>query len=313
MVDLKLNFPNSFMNEELRNGYIVTSEMKKIWAVELDLFAEFDRVCRKYNITYIASGGTMLGAVRHHGFIPWDDDVDLMMTRDQYDRLCEIAPMEFRHPYFFQTHSTDKGYMRGFARLRNSETTAIQKRELQYRLPYNQGIFIDIFPMDNVTCDKKKYANQVKSYFYYKKLFSYFNVIETGVMNENVSSFERVSRKALSYTIGKITKMLGLSKYYFDRAQKECMKYNKEEVEYISLLSFQIDNLKHAIHASDMFHIEYLDFEFLKIPVISNYDEHLRLKYGDYMIPQQSPTYHGDVIFDVNQCYKSYFGEHSNV
>ena len=118
MVKLNINLPQNFLDEETRCGFTISEKLKEVWAVELDLLSEFDRVCKKYGIKYIASGGTMLGAARHHGFIPWDDDVDLMMMRDEYDKLCEIAPTEFKHPYFFQTEDTDPGFMRYFARLR---------------------------------------------------------------------------------------------------------------------------------------------------------------------------------------------------
>ena len=155
MVNLKITLPEGFLNEEVRSGYRVSHETKKVWAVELDLLAEFQRVCQKHNIKYIASGGTMLGAVRHKGFIPWDDDIDLMLMREEYDKLCEIAPSEFKHPYFFQTSKTDLGYFKGFARLRNSETTAIFAYERDSKFRINQGIFIDIFPMDNVVDDKE--------------------------------------------------------------------------------------------------------------------------------------------------------------
>ena len=107
MVNLKISLPEGFLDEEVRDGYKVSHEMKKVWAVELDLLAEFQRVCKKHNIKYIASGGTMLGAVRHKGFIPWDDDIDLMMLREEYEKLCIVAPSEFKHPYYFQTDRTD--------------------------------------------------------------------------------------------------------------------------------------------------------------------------------------------------------------
>ena len=90
-MNIKIDLPDRFLDAEVRDGYQVTSEMKRIWAVELDLLCEFQRVTDKYGIKYIAEGGTMLGAVRHGGFIPWDDDVDIMMMRDDYDKLCNIA------------------------------------------------------------------------------------------------------------------------------------------------------------------------------------------------------------------------------
>ena len=100
MVELKLALPDHFLEEEVRDGYTVSKEMKEVWAVELDLLAEFMRVCDRHGIVYYADAGTILGAVRHKGFIPWDDDIDVMMMRDQYDKLQKIGPEEFRHPYF---------------------------------------------------------------------------------------------------------------------------------------------------------------------------------------------------------------------
>ncbi|MEE3413068.1 MAG: LicD family protein, partial [Bacteroidales bacterium] len=97
MVDLKVTLPKDFLQEEKRDGFVVSPAMKEVWAVELDLLAEFQRVADKHKINYIASGGTMLGAVRHKGFIPWDDDVDIMMLRKDYNKLLSVAG-EFEHP-----------------------------------------------------------------------------------------------------------------------------------------------------------------------------------------------------------------------
>ena len=129
MVDLKIDIPAGFLQEEVRCGHNVTTQMKEIWAVELDLLAEFQRVCNKYHLKYYASGGTLLGAVRHNGFIPWDDDLDIEMFREDYNRLCEIGPKEFKKPYVFQNEYTESGSLRGFSKLRNSQTTAMFEHE----------------------------------------------------------------------------------------------------------------------------------------------------------------------------------------
>lgn len=112
MVDLNIELPKGFLEEEVRCGYTVTRKMKEVWAVELDLLKEFKRVCNKYDLKYCADGGTLLGAIRHQGFIPWDDDLDIAMLRKDFEKLNEVAPAEFKKPYFWQTEETDKGSAR---------------------------------------------------------------------------------------------------------------------------------------------------------------------------------------------------------
>ena len=95
-----MTIPEDFWREEERCGYRVTAEMKAVWAVEMTLLERFDAVCRQHGLTYFAGGGTLLGAVRHGGFIPWDDDVDLFMPRRDYERLLAVGDVAFAPPCF---------------------------------------------------------------------------------------------------------------------------------------------------------------------------------------------------------------------
>ena len=131
---------------EKRGGYLVSHEMKKVWAVELDLLRQLIEVCQRENLRMWVDGGTLLGAVRHQGFIPWDDDIDVCMPRPDYDRLTAISGQVFKEPYFYQNAYTDKDYFAGHAQLRNSRTAAI--RPSASFNPFNQGIFIDIFVLE---------------------------------------------------------------------------------------------------------------------------------------------------------------------
>ncbi len=86
------------LEEEIRDGYKVTAEMKKLWSVQMDILEQIDKICKKHNITYYADGGTLLGAVRHKGFIPWDDDLDVQMYRDDLEKFCKVAKEESLFP-----------------------------------------------------------------------------------------------------------------------------------------------------------------------------------------------------------------------
>lgn len=140
-----------FFNEEIICDYKVTTELKKIWAIELDLLREFKRVCDKYNLTYYAYAGTLLGAVRHKGFIPWDDDIDVCMPRRDYDLLTKVYADEFKTPYFMQTPYTDSEYSFSFAKIRNVNTCFAAEAFIES--PMNQGVFLDIFPLDDSSID----------------------------------------------------------------------------------------------------------------------------------------------------------------
>ena len=96
---IKLKLPEDFLKEEVRCGYKVTTKLKKIWAVELDLLNELKRVCDKHGIKFCVFGGTLLGAVRHKGFIPWDDDLDVSLTRENFDKLCKAIGIKVDDKY----------------------------------------------------------------------------------------------------------------------------------------------------------------------------------------------------------------------
>jgi len=118
----------------------------RLKAIELDIFKAFLKVCKENDLRYFLAGGTLLGAVRHKGFIPWDDDMDVLMPRKDYDRFLEIGQSLLPPEYFLQTRQTDREYPCNFAKIRDSRTTFVEK-SLKDRV-INHGVYIDIFPLD---------------------------------------------------------------------------------------------------------------------------------------------------------------------
>ena len=128
--------------------------LNKLKSKELDILIYFDQVCRNNNINYSLSYGTLLGAVRHKGFIPWDDDIDVIMTREEYSKLFAILKDNTDENYFFQCHETDPNYFYGFAKIRLNNTYFGEKMMKNRNI--HQGIYIDIFIADNLPRNKKQ-------------------------------------------------------------------------------------------------------------------------------------------------------------
>jgi lipopolysaccharide cholinephosphotransferase len=135
-------------NIGMKQRFLSADEFRRLQLVELEVLIELDRVCRKYAINYVIFCGTQLGAIRHKGFIPWDDDIDVAMLREDYERFKSVSSELNPSICFFQDHETDPEYRWGFAKVRRTGTTYI--RLGQEHIKQKTGIFMDIFPLDDV-------------------------------------------------------------------------------------------------------------------------------------------------------------------
>jgi len=140
--------------------------LRKAQLIMLDILIEFDAICQKHNLKYWLDSGTLLGAVRHKGFIPWDDDIDLSMPVEDYRRFKEIAKKELSKDVFFQTSHTDKGFKFDYIKLRSNKVSIVEFHEKNKEINYHQGVFVDIFPMltmENTQENKKLYEESFEA------------------------------------------------------------------------------------------------------------------------------------------------------
>lgn len=137
------------MHKTVKSMELPFAELRKMQMIILDNLIEFDRICRKYQIPYAIDGGTMLGAVRHKGFIPWDPDADIVIMRRDYERFKQACDKDLdKERFFLQDYKTDPGYRWGYARLLRNGTSYV--RAGYESLRSRNGVFLDIFTMDSV-------------------------------------------------------------------------------------------------------------------------------------------------------------------
>ena len=282
-----------FFREEVRDEFLVDVERKKIWAIELDLLSELDRVCKRHGIRYILWAGTLLGAVRHKGFIPWDDDMDVAMLRSDYDKLLTLKD-EFRSPYFLQTPHTDPEAAYTHAKIRNSNTTAFNK--LWSFRKYNFGIYIDIFPFDYIHWDDiRERADEIERISVQNSLW-----MKMPSPYKNERDIRRIKDCEVKTSDDVIRN--------YDRIQELATMYNDMPGDYVSKI---ITKVKNIIKYPLIMFTETVDlpFEQLSFPAPKEWDRICSMMYVNYMqFPpeEQRRNKHQHTIFDPDTPYTEF-------
>ena len=254
---------------------LTTEEFRKMQLLELDMLIEFDRVCRKHNIKYSILAGTLLGAVRHKGFIPWDDDADIGMLREEYEKFKSVISELNPEICFFQDHTTDSEYRWGYGKLRRVGTEYV--RIGQEHLKCKTGIFVDVFPLDD--CPGSIVGQMVQDFY----CFCCRKVLWSEVGRVVCKGFYRVWYSLLSKIPTKVAFSL-LSLY-----TKKSRNDNDKLVRTLCYTSIGQLYFKHPLKQryglpkSWFLDCAEYDFENARLMGSRDYDEVLSFWFGDYM------------------------------
>lgn len=269
--------------------------LRKVQLIQLQISKEIKRICDKHNIEYFLDSGTLLGAVRHKGFIPWDDDMDIGMTRDNYERFIEVAKTELGEQYYLQTWETDKNYPMPFAKIRLNGTKYVEN--VFEKAQMHQGIYVDVFPYDNWPNSKRKQKKLWRKRLYVQSMI----MMKCHYMKFKSDAAWKYFLKAIMFTF---IKLLSL----FHSKQSLIRKYNKMTSKFSELENSEIYeqtvNFKFRYWVIPKTCIEeFVDMDFeddvFKCP--KNYEEYLTTLYGDYMqLPPEEKRAKGHNIIEVD-------------
>lgn len=272
--------------------------LEKLHDLQLEMLQDLQKVCEKYNIQYFAVFGTALGAVRHKGFIPWDDDIDVGMLRKDYDIFLNVVEKEMGDKYQIMTPEVDKNYACCVTKFQRKGTKFISY--LSDKLDCDQCIFIDIFPFDCIAPTKRKAQQQQVITLFLDRLIYLCG-----------SSHPIIPYSGIKYHIAAgicwgghyMLKLLHLSpKSIYKIFVKQCTKYNKINTNVVTSFG-DGSSLKYRTSVDRMFPLKEIPFENRMIKVLENNDEHLKRTYGDYMQlpPEDQRVNHAPYIIEFGE------------
>ena len=248
--------------------YINNKELKILHGVEVEILKEVDAFCKKNQITYFLYGGTLLGSIRHKGFIPWDDDIDIGMPRNDYEKFLQLFPHEKTNKYYVQALETDINYWNGFAKVRKSNTLLLEERIKDLKI--NKEISIDIFPFDSV---------KGNSYDDIKIRSNLIRILKDTInYKRGTRKFKECHYKYIVFFM-RVFSVKFLYKLEYKLMTKDRYKETSHLVSFTSEFPTRIEYYPTAA----VLPVQKGNFENLKFNIVNDYDTFLTINYGNYM------------------------------
>ncbi|MCH5275699.1 MAG: LicD family protein [Lachnospiraceae bacterium] len=301
-----LEFQEGFFNQEIRERFYLDTTMKTVWASEMELLQKVAEVCDKYGLTWYAAYGTLLGAIRHEGFVPWDDDLDIWLIRDDYNKLMEVLHEELPEGYRVRGPLANEEYDQFHTCVNNGSSISIEKEWLEqfHNCPFTVGI--DIFPLDYLPRDEADREMQKKLFLLSGRIAQLARKLDRkeydaeegeseAKIQERIKNIKQEIKEGITYI--EKTYHLSIDRRLFDEekwyslcsemwkwANHIAMRYNEEKSDYL------VQYVGYSKRESVKFPKEWFSevygatFENFMVPVPSGYDRILKRIYGSYWI-----------------------------
>lgn len=252
---------------------MTTEELRKIGHVQLDIMDEIHRICDAEKITYYIIAGTLLGAVRHGGFIPWDLDIDIAMQREDYERFKEVCVKQLEAPYAYLDHENCSLYPRPHALISRTDTQVVVKYDLKNPALMDLGIYVDVFPLDNAPDDitlRKKHAKvltRIRKFKSYRIPYSYSR-----------KNWKRYAHYLVSFLLSWIPLRM-VNRYQQDQMKKYRSQNSTHICSMASRYAYEKQCMPREVYGTPVL----LEFEGRKYYAPEKYTEYLSRLYGNYM------------------------------
>ena len=322
-----LEFREGFFEQEIRNGFYLDTTMKTVWASGIEVLQKIAEICDRYGFTWYAAYGTLLGAVRHEGFVPWDDDFDIWLLRKDYNKLMEVLPKELPEGYLARSPLTDVGYNQFHSWISNGDGISIKKEWLEqfHGCPFTVGV--DIFPLDYLPRNERDRELQVKLLLLAGRIAQMARTLDQGRLEElcdedtdkeealkNPDKIKQKAKEEMEEGIEYLEKncKFSINRQLFEEEQWYmfssemwkwanyiAMMYGEKESDYL------VYYVNYTERENKKFPKEWFDgvygaeFEDFMLPVPVGYDQILKRIYGDYVICIRKTSSHDYPFYAV--------------
>ena len=288
-----MEFPKEFFLDEVREGFYVPAMMKRAWAAEIEILFEIDKICEKHELHYCIDYGTLLGAIRHRGFIPWDDDIDIMMMREDYEIFSKVANAELPEELSFCSIMDNSNYELT-SHVKHNKMLISSKALGKYH-NYLYGAGVDIFPYDRLSTDHEKEKNRIE-------LFDALCILAS------LPSIDEKNITVLEYETKKVEKLLGIKLQYSPNYRKKLLqllkdcvqKFNQDgghKIASLPDLTLYKDMGKGVFEDSWFGADSFMNFEFLSLPAPKEYFAVIKNKYHDYGLMKKDGGAHNYPLY----------------
>lgn len=287
-----MNFVNEFFKREVRDGFEISEMMKRAWAAQMEVLQVVVDICERNGLQYFADWGTLLGAVRHQGFIPWDDDIDICLKREDYNRLIQILPQELPHGFvmagmYAGTKRLQMAAEVSQLRVMADETLWDFNDYMKYfhGFPY-QRAGIDIFPLDYIPRDEELSGVQKIMFQQGLNLLENWNSLEqSGELEDGLREYGRLCNI-------KIEMRADMKNWLWKLTDAISSLYHRDEADYLTNYTFWLTKETYKLKKEWYDEVIMLPFENVKIAAPAMYHEALTAQFGDYMVPVQGAADH---------------------
>ena len=306
-----LTFPENYFEGEYRCGFWVTSMMKRLWASQMEILAWIDSACKKNNINYIVFYGSLLGAIRHNGYIPWDDDLDIAMLREDYNKLTEVIMKEM--PDYLGTISLLPGAKQPKEMIFNIGNgsrldTSPAFLERFHGCPYSTGV--DIFVMDRIPNNPNVYKYQDELIRKIDNLLMLqWKIDDCSILGEELEIYNNLKNeleKEFDFSFNDKEAMSLQILRIMDVASSLCDDCDAKKVGNRQYMLYTGDRNYYEEYFTDRIFVPFENV--LEVPVPRKYDVVLRETYGNYEVPKFNSAGHDYPIYKYQRIdlYKAY-------